>query len=265
MLIFAIDDERLMLQDLHSAIAAAEPRAEIRNFLLGQGALDAMQAEGIRPDVVFSDIRMPGVSGLELAVRLKKLSPHTRIIFVTGYDEYALDAFQCRAAGYVLKPVNAEKIRAELDNLLLLQIPPRPQTITVRCFGYFEAFWEDKPLHFQRQQTKELFAYLISREGAACTHAEISTALWEDEGDLKITGNRIRTLLSDLRATLKAIGMEDALIRHRASIAVNRARIDCDFYRMRNGDMNAINTFHGEFMVQYSWAEMTAGMLVFGN
>ena len=70
-------------------------------------------------------------------------------------------------------------------------------------------------------------------------------------------------MLHDLRGTLKAIGMEDVLIRHRASIAINRSRVDCDFYRMQKGDMDAINSFTGEFMVQYSWAEMTAGMLMF--
>ena len=115
----------------------------------------------------------------------------------------------------------------------------------------------------KRQQAKELLAYLISREGAACTNGEISAALWEDEGDLRITTNRIRTLLSDLRVTFKRIGMEDALIRHRGSIAVNRARFDCDFFRMQNGDIDAVNAFRGEFMVQYSWAEITAGMLEF--
>ena len=57
--------------------------------------------------------------------------------------------------------------------------------------------------------------------------------------------------------------MEDVLIRHRASIALNRSLLDCDFYRMQSGDMDAINAFRGEFMVQYSWAEMTAGMLIF--
>ena len=80
---------------------------------------------------------------------------------------------------------------------------------------------------------------------------------------MKLTGNRIRTLLHDLRATLREIGMEEVLIRHRGSIAINRARIDCDFYRMRNGDMDAINSFDGDFMLQYSWAEVTAGMLIF--
>ena len=57
--------------------------------------------------------------------------------------------------------------------------------------------------------------------------------------------------------------MEDVLIRHRASLAVNRALLDCDFYRMQDGDTDAVNAFKGEFMVQYSWAEMNAGMLMF--
>ncbi|MBR4655559.1 MAG: response regulator [Oscillospiraceae bacterium] len=263
MLIFAIDDERKLLQYLHAAIAEAAPEAEIRDFLLGQPALDAIREEGLRPDVVFSDIRMPGVTGLELAVRIRTLSPQTRIVFVTGYEEYALDAFQCRASGYVLKPVNAEKIRAELDALPPARLPLEPEKLTVRCFGYFEVFWQNKPLHFQRQQTKELFAYLISREGTICTYGEISTALWEEEDDMKLAGTRIRTLLHDLRTTLREIGMEDALIRHRSSIAVNCARIDCDFYRMRDGDMAAINSFNGDFMLQYSWAEVTTGMLIF--
>lgn len=263
MLIFAVDDEPKLLQYLHAAIAEAAPDAVIRDFHLGQPALDAMEREGLRPDVVFSDIRMPGVTGLELAVRMRILSPATRIVFVTGYDDYALEAFQCRASGYVLKPVSPAKIRAELEALPPVLTPPPQRKLKVRCFGYFEVFWEDKPLHFQRQQTKELFAYLISRDGAACTHGEISAALWEEEGDMKLTGNRIRTLFSDLRGTLRSIGMEDVLIRHRASIALNRSLLDCDFYRMQSGDMDAINAFRGEFMVQYSWAEMTAGMLVF--
>ena len=110
MLIFAIDDERTLLQYLHSAIAEAEPGAEIRVYLRGQAALDAVAQEGLRPDVVFSDIRMPGVSGLELAVRMKELSAQTRIVFVTGYDDYALEAYQRHVSGYLIRQVSAAKV-----------------------------------------------------------------------------------------------------------------------------------------------------------
>lgn len=265
MKIFLIDDEASARSSMERVVREARPEAEISVFSRGQAALDAMEHEGLRPDVVFSDIQMPGLSGLSLALRLRTVCPTAKVIFVTGYDEYAVEAYQLHAYGYVMKPLKLERVNEELAHLeQLTALAAKPKTLSVRCFGYFEVFWEDKPLHFQRQQTKELLAYLISREGAACTNEEISTALWEDEGDLRITTNRIRTLLSDLRATLKSIGMEDALIRYRGSIAVNRARFDCDYYRMQNGDMDAINTFRGQFMQQYSWAEMTAGMLVFG-
>lgn len=264
MRIFLIDDELSARNSLERIVRQVRPEAELTVFSRGQAALDAIEQAGLRPDVVFSDIQMPGVNGLSLAVKLRTLCPSAKVIFVTGYDEYAVEAYRLHACGYVMKPLNPERIEEELTHLeQFTGLIGKPDMLKVRCFGYFEIFWQDKPLHFQRQQAKELLAYLISREGAACTNGEISAALWENEGDMRITTNRIRTLLSDLRAVFKSIGMEDALIRHRGSIAVNRARFDCDYYRMQNGDMDAVNAFHGEFMVQYSWAEITAGMLEF--
>lgn len=264
MRIFLIDDEAFARSAMERIVRQARPEAELFTFSRGQAALDAIETEGLRPDVVFSDIQMPGLSGLSLAVRLRTVCPEARVIFVTGYNEYAVEAYRLHAFGYVMKPLKLERVEEELAHLEQFSPPaPKPEALTVRCFGYFEVFWKGKPLHFQRNQTKELLAYLISRDGAACTNEEISTALWEDEGDLRATTNRIRTLFSDLRQTFREIGMEDALIRHRGSIAVNRERFDCDFFRMQNGDVDAVNSFHGEFMVQYSWAEMTAGMLVF--
>ena len=264
MQIFLIDDEASARNSMERVVREARPEAEISVFSRGQAALDAIETEGLRPDVVFSDIQMPGLSGLSLAVRLRSLCPTAKVVFVTGYNEYAVEAYRLHAYGYVMKPLKPDRVREELEHLeQLTALAPKPETLTVRCFGYFEVFWQGKPLHFQRQQTKELFAYLISREGTACTNGEISAALWEEEDDIKAMSARIRTLLSDLRGTLKEIGMEDAIIRHRASLAVNRARIDCDYYRMQDGDVDAINSFRGEFMVQYSWAEITAGMLEF--
>ena len=266
MRIFLIDDEASARSAMERIVREARPEAEISVFSRGQAALDAIVNEGLRPNVVFSDIQMPGLSGLSLAVKLRTACPEAKVVFVTGYNEYAVEAYRLHAYGYVMKPLKLERVNEELAHLeQLTALSPKSEPLTVRCFGYFEVFWKGKPLHFQRQQTKELFAYLISREGAACSHGEISTALWEEENDIKVTGNRIRTLLHDMRATFKQIGMEDVLIRHRASIAIDRTKIDCDFYRMQNGDIDAINSFHGEFMVQYSWAEMTAGMLFFSN
>ena len=109
-------------------------------------------------------------------MRLKKLSPDTRIVFVTGYVQYAYDAYQIRAHSYILKPLEAEKVREELKFLtnpfVLVQ-----DKLCVRCFRHFEVYWQDNPLIFKRKQTKELFAFLIDREGGACTAADCTFAV----------------------------------------------------------------------------------------
>ncbi|MBQ6120977.1 MAG: response regulator, partial [Clostridia bacterium] len=75
--------------------------------------------------------------------------------------------------------------------------------------------------------------------------------------------DRLRHLVGDLRNTLASIGMEDLLVRRSGRLAILRDRVDCDLYRMEDGDMEAVNAFTGEYMTQYSWAELTNGQLTF--
>ena len=262
MLIFAIDDEPIALAVLHNAIAEAVPVASIMDFPLGTDALEAIQKQGLRPDVVFSDIRMPQLDGLALAARIRSASPATKLVFVTAYSEYALKAIQLRASGYVMKPVDADAIREEIANIAVVRAV-MPNGLWVRCFGNFEVFWNRSPLLFDRRQTKELFAFLIDREGGVCTSEEIIARLWESETNVTAAKDRLRHLVGDLRKTLSSIGMEDILVRRSGRLAILRDRVDCDFYRMADGDMETVNTFTGEYMSQYSWAELTAGRLVF--
>ena len=163
MLIFAIDDEQATLDELHDAIAQAEPYAEIMDFRRAADALDAIE-EGHAPDVVFSDIQMPGIDGLSFAVEVKKEVPGVKVIFVTGYEQYAVEAFRRRVNGYLMKPVDAAMVREELDALGLPMQAADPEKLLVRCFGWFDVFWHNEPLIFARTQTKELFAYLVDRE-----------------------------------------------------------------------------------------------------
>ena len=115
MLIFAIDDEPKMLRLLHRAIAEAEPDAEIMDFEDDELLSDVITGQGKRPDVVFSDIELQGCSGLELAVRIKRLVPQTKIIFVTGYREYMEAAFDVQAFHYLVKPIDREKFVQVLE------------------------------------------------------------------------------------------------------------------------------------------------------
>ena len=264
MLIFAIDDEPAMLSELHDAVAAAAPDAEILDFKRAAEVLGAITEAGRRPDVVFSDIELPGMDGLNLAVQIKNEAPEAKIVFVTGYSQYALEAFRRHVQGYLMKPVDADMIRGELEALALPRPAPAPsEKLVVRCFGHFEAFWHGKAVIFRRRQSKELLAFLIDREGRACSAEEIAAALWEDDGDLAAAKHRVRNLVGDLRATLREIGMEDLLIRERRQLAIRCDMVECDYYRMLSGDMSAVNAYGGEYMVDYSWAELTSGRLHF--
>ncbi len=266
MLIFVIDDESKALNLLRNAVRAAAPKAEILEFSSGLAALEAIQTEQRKPEAIFADIIMPELDGLELAARLRTAAPDTKLIFVTGYTDYALDAYQLHANGYIIKPVEPQRICAELEHLAA---PPlkhcREDRLCVRCFGHFEVFWKNEPLHFGRSQSKELLAFLIDRRGAFCSAEEIIAGLWEDVENLSSAKHRLRNLSHDLRSSLRTIGMEGLLLSRRNQLAILPAMIDCDYYRMLNGDMDAVNAFRGEYMAQYSWAELTKGDLYFRN
>ena len=261
MLIFAIDDEESVLHETADMIREAVPGSEIRSFHRGTAALDAIR-QGDRPDVVFSDIEMPGISGLAFAVRLKEISPETRIVFTTGYAQYAVEAFRIKAHGYLLKPLTVQALRDEMAYVPAMRKLPQ-ERLVVRCFGYFDVYWQGKPVIFGRKQSKELLAYLIDRRGAACNGNEIALALWETDGSEKAVHNRLRVLISDLRSTLKEIGMAQALIREHRELAIRTDMVDCDYYRMLEGDMDAVNAYQGEYMKEYSWAEITNARLMF--
>ena len=263
MRIFAIDDEPGVLETLHEAIDAAVPGAEIRDFTRGQAALDAVVQEGMIPDIIFSDIRMPGMDGLQLAAAVRKAAPETRIIFVTAYSEYALEAWKSHVHGYVMKPVTAEDIRDAIQYLQPAPAPVRTDKLRIRCFGYFEVFWQNEPLIFARKKTKELLAVLVLRNGSACSAEELISILYEntEPEDMKKAKQNLRNLIFDLTETLEKIGQRDILLRRGSSIAIYPEKLDCDYYRMPAGGQPSSDPYNGEFMEQYSWAESAKGMI----
>ena len=135
--------------------------------------------------------------------------------------------------------------------------------LQVRCFGCFEVFWQGKPLIFARRQTKELLAILIDKEGKTCLAEDIIAILWEDETNIRAAKTRLRNLICDLKHTLDSIGMKKLFVRSSGQLAIRKDLVDCDYYRMLDGDVSAINSYRGEYMSQYSWAEITAGSLYF--
>ena len=115
------EDEPLMRERLLGMLAETWPAAEV--VLVAENGNDAWDGFlEYEPDVVFLDIRMPGLSGLEVAQRIGKAA---HIVFVTAYDQYAVDAFDAGAVDYLLKPVQAERMQRAIARLRAkLAAPP---------------------------------------------------------------------------------------------------------------------------------------------
>lgn len=254
MKILAADDEVLALEMLKEAIRDAEPQSEIIAF--SKPSLLLEYAKENNSDIAFLDIHMRGMTGVELAKKLKELNPKINIIFVTSYDQYASNALELRASGYIMKPVTAERVKEELENLRYPVIPKKEAKLIVQCFGNFDVFDKDlKPVHFERKKSKEVFAYLVHKNGGSCTIKEIAAALFEDEPYDKKQQDYIQKIISSLVKNLKQVGAEDAINKSYNNISVNKTKIDCDYYNFKDLDVNAVNSYYGEYMSQYSWAD----------
>ena len=109
MIVIAVDDEALALKSLSDTIKKIRPDAEIYLFRDPLMALQSLESGVVKPDVIFSDIQMYDMTGIQFAHRIKVIYPHTNIVFVTGYSEYMMDAIRLHASGYLLKPISHRK------------------------------------------------------------------------------------------------------------------------------------------------------------
>lgn len=256
MIIFAVDDEAGALQVLVDAIRRVSPHDEIYQFSSSQDALK--YAQQVTPDIAFVDIYMSGMIGTELARNLKKINPKLNVIFATGYSDYAVEALNMHASGYLMKPISARDVQKEMDNLRH-PIELKKAKIYAQTFGHFEFFVNDQPVQFGRKPAKEVLAYLIDCKGATVTRKELAAILFEDDEYTRNTQNYITQIIKDLTASLKAVGAEDILVRGQDAYGIHPEMIGCDAYDYFKGDPAAINAFYGEYMIQYSWAEMLTG------
>ena len=110
------EDEQIFREALISLLREEWPDLEVRATCEDGGA--ALEAIGEhQPDVAFLDIRMPGLTGLEVAAAMLEASPRTQIVFVTAYNQYAIDAFEKGAVDYLLKPIARERLASTIARL----------------------------------------------------------------------------------------------------------------------------------------------------
>ncbi|MFF1817366.1 LytR/AlgR family response regulator transcription factor [Kribbella sp. NPDC058245] len=119
------DDEEPALNELVYLLRRDDRIGEIRTAKNGPEALKILQAADL--DVVFCDIKMPGLDGIDLAKVLSKFASRPQIVFVTAYDEHAVQAFELEATDYVMKPVRAERLAEAVRRVVTAGTPVTPQ------------------------------------------------------------------------------------------------------------------------------------------
>jgi len=257
--ILAVDDEYYALELLKRSLEEVAHGATVYLCRDVGGALATAREKKI--DVAFLDIHMPEKSGIELARDLKMLNPKVNIVFVTGFSEHMKEGIDLRMSGYVMKPVTPEAIRTELENLRNPIEWNAEKRVKILTFGNFDVFIDGNPLKFERKQSKEILAYLVDKRGTSATYSELAAMLWEDEEYDRTHQKNLQVYVASLVKSLNAVGIHDLILKNRQGILVNTKIVDCDYYRFLEGDVQAINSFTGQYMSAYSWAEFTVGYL----
>ena len=194
-----------------------------------------------------------------LAAKLKDAAD-INYIFIADDTANAFDALRVKASGYILRPVTEESAAAELTQLRF-PVNPSEKQIKIQCFGNFEVFSHGHIMKFSRSLSKEALAYLIDRRGAGCSVREICSVLWEDRPADTNLKSQCRVILSGLKKDMENEGAGEVLYKSWNVWGVNMDKVSCDYYDYLRDRSRYADSFMGEYMMQYSWAELTRGSL----
>lgn len=251
------DEESAVKVFMHEA--AEIPELEIDGiFKSGREALSYIEDNDV--DLAILDINLNDMDGIMLGNEFRKRIPDIMLIYITGFEEYALAAIKLHAAAYITKPYDSEELRYAVESARLLS-KRKDKRIYARTFGHFDLFVDDKPIMFKSAKAKELLALLIDRRGGTVTTDQIICALWEDRPNDVATQNLCSKVGKTLERELKHHGVEEILVSSRGVRRVDTEKFNCDLYNLLDGEAKNDEQFIGEYMLDYSWAESRMALL----
>lgn len=255
--IIYVDDEKPALDNFRLTTANFPEIAGVELFQNGGEALE--YAEHNLVDAAFLDMEMPGIHGLELAKRLKTHDPNIRVVFVTAYSQYALEAWNVDASGYLLKPYTAADIHKELAKCAYRPLPS--QQVVIETIPALSITVNGAPLHISGTKPRELFALLVDRGDRGLAAGEGIACLWPDRPNDANSQSLMRMTYKRLSGALAEAGVEHILYSQENRRFLRVDNVDCDLYRIFAGDQQAARKYSGEYLREYSWAEERNGQL----
>lgn len=247
-----VDDESIMIRSFKrytkdipdfTIVGEFEDSLDARDFILQNDV-----------DVVFLDIEMPEVNGLELATQLKRCKSELLIVFVTAYENYIKESNAIGADYYIMKPYSANTMAGLVKKLRKL-MPAKPEKkIFIRTFGRFAVMCDGKPVSLVGK-TKEILALVVSRRGREISNEELYTTIWENREYDNIHMKVYYNALKRLKDALEKAGISELLLSTSRGQILNVDVCECDYFSWLAGDRSGKNEFTGEFMSEYSWSE----------
>lgn len=220
-----VDDEELSLKRLKRLLLESE---EIEIYEIFQDPTEAYEfVKENTIDVAFLDISMPDTNGMKLSTLLHGLDQSIEVVFVTGFDEYALQAFEHSAVDYLLKPVTAQRLSKALEKIKKINrgvtIQPIIEILLFNGLKIYRRTQDKESIKLRSPKTEELFAFLVSK--GTVSREEIIDTLW--------SGLEPEKALKNLNSTLyyirKAIGTS-FIKASRNEISIEENSVYCDMY-----------------------------------
>lgn len=253
-----VDDEFPARENFRVTVA---PLAEVTHLELledGDSALEYAMHHQV--DVAFLDMEMSGLHGLTLAARLKELRKNIQVVFVTAYSQYAMDAWNVDAIGYILKPFGSEDICKVLRKAKSYH--PRPtETIVIQTIPSLSVSIGGKPFHFSGKKVQEMFALLVDHGDQGITTGDGISYLWPERPNDANSQSLFRMTYKRLVEALDAVGVGHIVASADKRRFLVTDQVECDLYRIFSGDEQAAKLFSGQYLREYSWAEERCAQL----
>ena len=253
-----VDDEQLALDNFRLTVEKMPEVKSLQLFQTGQEALAWARQHEIT--AAFLDMEMAAMHGLQLARELHAINENISIVFVTAFSEFALEAFAIDALGYLLKPYTHEDVRKELRKVARYH-PVAEQVISIRTIPFFSIHIDGVELRIPNSKCKEMLAFFVDRGGVAASAGDIIASLWPDRPNDEATGTLLRVTYNRLSHLLEDAGIGHILESKNRQRWLVKEHVDCDLYRILAGDKQAGNSYAGEYLREYSWAEPTNARL----
>lgn len=259
MRVIYVDSDERETERFQKVAERLEMVEEVYTFVKENAAVNFFLSA--RADVALIDSSDPEQDGIALVGRLRRIQPNLPVIVVSKYASYAMQAFEADADGYLLKPFGKEELEKQLKKMETRYHIRKSPSVYFRTLPRFDLFVDGSLVPIRKKKVKELLALLVDFAGNSLTSEQAIAYLWEDRPEDEHTKALFRVTAMRLRELLHQEKIDFILREENGVRVINVDRVSSDYYQMLAGVPEAIDRYHGEYMIEYSWAEVSNARL----